>query len=582
MVTRRSDPDVELPEGHDVMVSRGPCPKCDTSRRFVTYADGHSHCHKCGHHESGRANEAPPPKAETPVSQAADALKPLPGAKGYPDLKAAGGISSATLKRYGYFVAGYHGTEGQVSQYYSDASTIAHQKVRLPDKTFPQIRLAPEAPPLTDCWLFGRNVYGDRFDRSVVVTEGERDAMAVAQVLDFKMPVVSVNSGAKAAARCLKANYLWLDRFSQIILWLDDDDEGNAATAECAKLFKVGKVRIARVEGFKDACDVLKAGRPGDIEAAVYGATAWRPKGIVSAGDNVKDVLKPVDEADDGGWSYPWPWQELTDKLGPIKSGQVTYHVAGTGVGKTTAVAEIAYSLIRAGATIVWMGFEDTRRDAKLRLMSIHVSDRLDINPRPDAEMAAIHEDLFKTDKVWMFDPETAEWSVEAILGYIRYCVKALDCRVLFVDPLTFIAAGLEVGDDERRALDKVSRDLAALAKELGCGLQISHHLRRPEGVGHEEGAATSLNQVRGSGGIANFATFVIGHERNQQADGEEALDTTLRILKNRPRSWTGAVLKVKYNPMTGRLTAEGAPNKPSRSGKQPRSRMPPIDNTDF
>ena len=41
------------------------------------------------------------------------------------------------------------------------------------------------------------------------------------------------------------------------------------------------------------------------------------------------------------------------------------------------------------------------------------------------------------------------------------------------------------------------------------------------KGTPYEEGAPTSLNQGRGSGGIANFASIVIGHERNTQAEGD-------------------------------------------------------------
>ncbi|MDF9794667.1 UNVERIFIED_ORG: KaiC/GvpD/RAD55 family RecA-like ATPase [Methylobacterium sp. SuP10 SLI 274] len=208
------------------------------------------------------------------------------------------------------------------------------------------------------------------------------------------------------------------------------------------------------------------------------------------------------------------------------------YHVAGTGLGKTIAIAELEYDLvIRQGARVAHMGFEDTRRDVQIRLLSIHISDRLDIEPKPDDAMRAIHGEVFGAGNVWLFDPETAEWTVEVILSYVRYCAKALDAQIILIDPMSFIAAGLSAGDDERRTLDKVSRDLAALEKELGVHLQVTHHLTRPEGTAHEEGAQTSLNQVRGSGGIANFATYVIGHERNQQAeDPDQSLIMRLRL----------------------------------------------------
>lgn len=552
-----------------MVLSKGPCPKCDTTKGNVTYADGHTFCFSCGHTAFPPGAGAAPSELQGANDRGVDRrddplLLPAEQDRPFRDLTNRG-LKADTLRRYGYFLAGFKGNTVHVAPYHDiKTGELVSQKVRFPDKSFTVLKTT-DALPINDLQLFGRATYGDRYDRQVIVTEGELDAMSVAQVVGFKKAVVSVNGGAKAAAKSIKANYLWLDRFSEIILWFDDDEPGREAAEECAQLFKVGKVRIAKAPGFKDASDCLQKGQPGDVEEAIYKASAWRPKGIVNAADNEDDVCAPKEDATTG-WSFAWPWPELNDWLGPMRPGQVCYHVAGTGIGKTTGMAEIEYSLLKQGAKIAHMGFEDTRRDVKLRLLSIHISDRLDIEPRPDEQMKALHREVFGSKQVELFDPETAEWTVDAILGYVRYCAKALDCQVIIIDPLTFIAAGLSLGDDERRALDKASRDLAAMAKELGVHLQVTHHLNRPAGQAHEEGAQTSLNQVRGSGGIANFATFVIGHERDQQAEGDDALITQLRSLKNRPRSRTGPMVALKYNLSTGRLLPTRDPF-PTRSG---------------
>ncbi|WP_298951500.1 toprim domain-containing protein [uncultured Methylobacterium sp.] len=578
--------DTSFPPGNDVVVSKGPCPKCASSDAFTTYGDGHGNCFSCGHHEPaprGHQGAAAPGGhhggAAQPRAEAPGLITPREGA--FRDLGKRG-LKEATLRRFGYFVGGFKGQSVHVAPYFDQAGEPAAQKVRLPNKEFLTLKAHDAAPSIGECQLFGRPVFGDRYDRKVVVCEGELDAMSVAQVSDFKFAAVSVNTGAKGAAKVLKANYLWLDRFEEIVLWFDNDEPGQAAADECARLFKVGKVKIAKApEGLKDASDLLQADRPGDITAAIFMATKWVPAGIRNAADLADDVCAP--KADDAtGWSFEWVWPAVHEFLGPIKPGQVCYHVAGTGLGKTTAIAELEYDLVvRQGARCFHMGFEDTRRDVQVRLLSIHISDRLDIEPRPDPEMRALHAEVFGGGNVYLFDPETAEWTVEAIMSYVRFCAKALDCQVGFLDPLSFIAAGLEKGEDERRTLDKVSRDLAALAKELGIHLQVAHHLTRPEGTAHEEGAQTSLNQVRGSGGIANFATFVIGHERNQQAEDPEAsLITRLRSLKNRPRSRTGEMIRLKYNLKTGRLlpTDEPFPTKRGNAGGSQRGGFPPAD----
>lgn len=573
------------PEGNDTVVSRGPCSECGSGRRFVTYADGHAHCHACGHrtHPGEDAVTGGTPQSIGPGvgaivterdhgkrSQHLDLLRSQDAGDPFPTLGKRK-LNSHTLKTYGYFVTEYKGASVHVAPYYDQQGNLAAQKLRYEGKRFVIL-----GGTTGDCRMFGHQVYGDKFNKRVVITGGELDAMSVAQAMDFGCPAVSVTSGESAAAKSLKANWRWLDRFESIVLWLDDDEVGRAAMEECARLFAVGKVFIAKAPpGFKDASDVLQAGKPGDIKLAVYGATAWRPQGIVNAADSADDVCQPK-EGDQHAWSYHWPWEFAEDCLGKMLPGQVCYHVAGTGIGKSTAMAEIAHSLVSQKCKVGLMFFEDTRRDVKLRLMSIAVNDRLDARPRSDEEMRALHQRVFGDRMIELFDPETAEWSVGAILDYVRYCAKALDCRVIFIDPLTFIAAGLSLGDDERRALDKASRDLAALAKELGIMLHIAHHLTDPrDGGGHTEGAASHLNQVRGSGGIANFATFVIGHERNQQAEGDGFLLTQLRSLKNRPRSITGPMGVLRYDMQSGRLkptkdkypeveTARGARRRPS------------------
>lgn len=551
-----------------VAIGKENCPRCGKDN-FKRYSDNHGFCFTagCGYRE-------PPTHAAEHTSKPAAGFGKRDTSNLLPtdySLSSGGltkrGITLDTMRRFGVFIADYSKGRVQVYPYHDQQGELANQKLRTADKEFPVLK-AEGAPGMAECRLFGHHVFGDKFDRQVVITEGELDALSVAQATDFKLAVVSIGLGAGSAAKHLKANYLWLDRFTEIILWFDDDEPGKIATEECAKLFKVGKVRIAKVAGFKDASDVLQAGKPGDIKTAIYMAEAWKPKGIVNAADDAEDVTEQKDT--DHAFKFNWPWPEVTEFLGPILPGQVCYHVAGTGIGKSTGVSEIVVDLLKQGATVAYFGFEDTRRDTKLRIMGTTFSERFDINPRADDEMRAMHNEVFGHRRLFLFDPETAEWSTEAVMSYARYCAKALGAQLLVWDPLSFIIAGLSLSADERRALDMVSRDLAATAKELGVHMQVTHHLTRPDGLAHEEGAKTSLNQVRGSGGIANFATFVIGHERNQQADDpEDSLLTQLRALKNRPRSRTGPMVTLAYNLHTGRLLPTSRPFPSSGGGKQ-------------
>lgn len=575
----------DKPEGHDVLISKTEvCPKCGKDN-LALYADGHTHCYTagCGHHGHSTEGQSSSSglRASAVESPSSDLLTPGPDA--FPKVGLAKrNIEVDTLRKYGVFLAGYAGQKGQVYPYFSMDGKPVAQKVRLADKQFSVVK-GEGYEGLEKCQLFGRHVYGDRFDRQVIVTEGELDALSVAQALDFKVAVVSINTGAGNAAKCLKANYLWLDRFEDIVLWFDNDEPGQAAAEECAKLFAVGKVRLAKHPQFKDASDILQKDLPGDIRTTVFSAAKWRPRGIVNAADNPADVCAPKEKL--LSYSYPPHMARLQEMTGGMVPGEVIYHVAGTGVGKSTALREIQHHLLEQGVKIAVLSFEDTVRDMKMGLMSIRENQRLHLIPVPDPEddegraeynkrMLKVHAEVFGSGLVELFDPETAEWQVDAILGYVRYCAKALDCKVIFLDPISFVAAGIDLTADERRVLDFVAKEFARLGKELGIHLQVSHHLKRTSGIPHEEGAPTSLNELRSSGGLANFAMGVIGWERNNQAAGEDWRITQSRIIKPIRRTGKSGIADVLEYGDDGRLTPSPRPfpppGKPKEDGDNP------------
>ena len=109
---------------------------------------------------------------------------------------------------------------------------------------------------------------------------------------------------------------------------------------------------------------------------------------------------------------------------------------------------------------------------------------------------------------------------------------------------------------DERRALDEIMTKMRTVVQELDIALLIVSHLRRPMSTGHEEGAVTSLSQLRGSASIGQLSDIVIGLERNGQHEDElERHTTTVRVIKNRFSGLTGPACRVYYSRESGRLT---------------------------
>jgi len=144
--------------------------------------------------------------------------------------------------------------------------------------------------------------------------------------------------------------------------------------------------------------------------------------------------------------------------------------------------------------------------------------------------------------------------TVDQVVARVRFMARALDCKVIILDHISILVSGGQ-HNDERRALDEIMTKLRTLTQDTGIVLFCVSHLKRPEGKGHEEGAVTSVAQLRGSASIAQLSDFVIGLERNGQADDPIERNTThIRVLKNRFSGITGPAGHLLYDNTTGRL----------------------------
>lgn len=142
----------------------------------------------------------------------------------------------------------------------------------------------------------------------------------------------------------------------------------------------------------------------------------------------------------------------------------------------------------------------------------------------------------------------------ENLLTRIRYLAVGCLCTHVILDHLSIVVSGLE-GGDERRIIDNTMTKLRTLAEELQICIILVSHLKRPSGdKGHEDGAITSMAQLRGSAAIGQLSDIVLGLERNQQ-DKDNPNLTTVRVLKNRWTGETGIACHLLYSKETGRMT---------------------------
>lgn len=460
-------------------------------------------------------------------------------------------ISEETCRKWGYKVGEFNGQTVQIADYWNPEGTeIVAQKVRFPNKDFLVVGKMKQAG------LYGQHLWRDK-GRMIVITEGEVDALTVSQLQDNKWPVVSIPNGAQGAKKSLQKHLEYLLGFDEVILFFDNDEEGRKAVDECAPLFPPGRCKVARMAEFKDASEAHQAGKSKLIIDAIWGAKVYRPDGVIN-GAEMWEMLTSDEEVLD---SAPYPWDGLNAILLAIRCAELVTITAGSGVGKSAVVREIAHHLLTMGETVGMLMLEESTKRTAKGLMGISMNKPLHLDMTPWSELSAeerearrvAYEATVGSGRLYLYD-HFGSTDVENLLNRIRYLAKGCGCKYIILDHLSIVVSGLDDGD-ERKAIDVAMTKLRTLVQETGVSLIMVSHLRRPNGdKGHEQGAETSLSQLRGSHSIAQLSDIVIGLERNQQDEKTKNI-TTVRVLKNRFTGETGIATHLLYDKETGRIS---------------------------
>ena len=295
---------------------------------------------------------------------------------------------------------------------------------------------------------------------------------------------------------------------------------------------------------------MIQAGRQPELIDAFWGAKEFAPDGIINGEDLWEEVSTEKEVH-----SIPYPYEGLNNKIGGCRLGEIVTVTAGSGLGKSQLTREFAYHLLNEGATIGYVALEESSKRTAQGLMSLHLNKLVHLNEVPTEELREAFDATLGTGRVFMYDHWGSTES-DNLLGKIRYLARGCGCQYVILDHISIVVSGIE-GGDERRIIDNMMTQLRSLTEELGIGLIVVSHLRRPNGdKGHEEGIMTSLSQLRGSAAIAQLSDIVIGLERNQQ-DAEASNTTTVRILKNRWSGDTGVAGQLHFNTTTGRMSEE-------------------------
>jgi len=533
-------------ETESLLVSKGSCDECGSSDANAVYDDGHSYCFSCETHKQG---EASPVAARVTLTSDSELtrLTTLWSARtggAIPDRA----LTGTSVKNFGVTLD----AKNHAYPYFQEGRTepVAF-KIRGPSKTFRVVG------NLKGAGLFGQQRYGNADNQKIIVTEGELDALAASQMFDGRVPVVSLKGGAAGAGRDFKTAYQFLDGFAEIILCFDADQAGMDGVEKAAEVF-AGKLRIMKLDGTvgKDACDYLKLGLSKEFQQAYYKASQYVPDGVMSPDELWEALGQKKAEA-----MGTYPWEKLNAITHGFRPTELITVTAGSGLGKSAVLREIVVHLKNTTNHKIGCLFmeESVERTAE-GFLGVDLNTPVHLPTSPikygDQEYSDAYDRILRDGQIMVmkasFDTGA---TVDQVVARVRFMAKALDCKVIVLDHISILVSGGQHGD-ERKALDEIMTKLRTLTQDTGVTLFAVSHLKRPEGKAHEEGSATSISQLRGSASIAQLSDFVIGLERNGQAEDEtERCTTHIRVLKNRFSGITGPAGSLLYDTDTGRLT---------------------------
>lgn len=530
-----------------------PCHLCGSSDAGAIYTDGHFHCFSCRQTEHAydgeHAHEVvtymkpthPKPRLVHDSSRLEDMLNGLTCSV-LADRK----ISAAVVEKFGVRIDNVN--DRHLYPYRNGDGALIGVKTRYSrNKTFSWDGNGQTV-------LFGMHLFPGG-GKTITICEGEIDTMAAHQMNGSKWPTVGMPSAT--GIKAVKDNLEYLNTFEEIYLAFDNDDAGKRATEDVANLFEPNKCKVVNLAPLKDVGEYLAEGKVEDYTRRWWNAQPFTPEGIVR-GSSLWELVSTEDDTP----SVPYPYDGLQEMTYGIRVGELVTLTAGSGLGKSAVVRELMYHLLNVTEdNIGCMFLEESTKRSALGFMSMAANKPLhlpDTEKTPE-ELRLAFDQTLGTDRIFLYDSFGSN-TLENIIGRVRHMAKAMDCKYIVLDHLSIVVSSQENGD-ERKAIDEIVTKLRMLVQELRISLIMVSHLRRPQGQGHEDGAATSLSQLRGSAAIAQLSDMVIGLERNGQAENEVLRNTTtVRVLKNRFSGITGPATYLYYDKTTGRLTETGEP----------------------
>lgn len=517
-------------------VRHGSCPECGSKDNLAIYDDGYVKCFGMGCEYYAYGDKPAEDERRSFDMENLEFLdietRPIQSRK----------IRLETCELYGYgFAKDKYGNPCHAYPIYNRKGEVIGQKLRYPNKKFRFIG------DTDNCQLFGQNFVRD--NGTLVITEGEIDAMSVSQVRDNRWPVVSIVKGCASAVNEVKNNIDFISKFEKVIIMFDNDEAGKEAAQKVAEIIDVGKAHIATLP-MKDANECLVSGKHKAIMDAIYGAKSHRPDGIILGSEIELESLQTVCQR---GLQYPYP--KLDAMMHGHRKREITLLTAGSGIGKSTIATAIKFHLMQQTPELFGnIYLEESVEKTATRDIALNAQIALGLlreNPTSiTPEMWAKGKEIVNRQAYFK---HFGSLDSDYLINQMNYMHKALGVNNFVLDHISMVVSGREEkGSSERKDLDVLMTNLRSFVERTDAHiLGIVHLKRNSDKKSFNEGGQISLTDLRGSAAIEQLSDNIIAAERNQQDESAKNL-IQLRVLKCREFGETGLADKLAYDPKTG------------------------------
>lgn len=389
---------------------------------------------------------------------------------------------------------------------------------------------------VSDDWVmpfFNQQEFEDK--SYIIITEGELDAVAVAQ-LGYKN-VVSLPYGINSAEKYIKEHFKYLCEYKIIYLFFDNDEPGQHGANIAKEMLPKFRWRNI-VTAYKDANDFLqKGGGVVPLKRYLDNADRCKHETVVHMKDLMKDAFVEVDPG------YNTGWQTLNYKLGGIRPGELTVLTGDTGCGKTTFAVNLMYNLATQDIPVYITSYEVSYNKILKKLSSLALKKPLcevDFDEADKEKMMQWAED----HSVYL-NKTFGSSSLENILTEIEYASNILKVKVILLDHLHFFLEFAN-SENERTAIDRTVREIVKCARTNDVHILLIVHPRQ----GKDDSGETSMAMLKGSSAIKQDSHNVLGIQRRDRIDPNDR-KVIVKVMKNREYGIEGPVY-LYYNQAYG------------------------------